>query len=67
MTYYIMYEDDSDYEMTVVPFEESGDVTRFIEEKINKHAYRLDAFSVVQGTKLNLRAVKAPTKVLLTN
>jgi hypothetical protein len=62
-----MYEDDSDYEMTVITFGTGGEVTNFVEDKINNHGYRLDDFKVVRGVESSLRLVVSPAKVLLTN
>lgn len=60
-----MYNCDSDYGTTVVPFEKSVDVTAFIEEKITEHNYSLADFEVVRGVMVNLKTVKTPIKVLV--
>lgn len=68
MKYYTMFQDDDrNCEMVVVVNEKPEHVVAFIEDKINKYAYDLEDFKVVQGTQLSLRAVRAPIKILLTN
>lgn len=67
MKYYLMYEDDSDYEMTVIEYDTCKQVVAFIEDKINDYGYKLDSFKVVMGVESSLRLAVSPAKVLLTN
>jgi hypothetical protein len=63
-----MFQDDNrNCEMVVIVSERPEHVVAFIEDKINKHAYDLEDFKVIQGTRVSLRAERAQVKVLLTN
>jgi hypothetical protein len=66
MKYYIMFENISDFELTVVTLDTSVNVTEFIENKINKYGYRLGDFRVIKGDPLKLQAVLVPVKVLMS-
>lgn len=65
MKYYILFKNVNTDEMELRVINRPDDVAEFCEGLINEHNYSITDFRVIEGNDLSLKAIPAPTKVML--